>query len=440
MSASYNSPVKDIVFGSFNMPEQIWPEERLKITWVSLASHHEEEMANIVIKAIKAQNIPKNILVQCFQRHVGEVDVEKLIRLMGLITEEAKKQTQNRVAFGTSWFTPAKANVWACFSIFNKETHRLNEELGVARVNLHKCLMSQVDEYRDLSLMIRGQMYLEFQLGVDLGSTVSIEGIKRLKNTLMKVFDHAFQDDPNRPRSNNYRTKLPPSLSVTPGYEDDQFMIQLLEEKRIIKARTRSAGNNPPQLRCSDKRSPGWRKLDVFIENGALWNYESRGVVLQTIKDARNISNEVPKWIIVDEDDSQDMDITAEDKDGDNNDDDETDYDDEVFCITAKESEKSKKSKTKKQSCKDCNEIENLLQLARDNVKDSERQLTVAVEKMKVYKQEIESKEAQLAKERAATKHWREVSEKKRLEYEQLLDELSNLKIHYNKSKVKKIK
>ena len=103
MSASYNSPVKDIVFGSFNMPEQIWPEERLKITWVSLASHHEEEMANIVIKAIKAQNIPKNILVQCFQRHVGEVDVEKLIRLMGLITEEAKKQTQNRVAFGTSW-------------------------------------------------------------------------------------------------------------------------------------------------------------------------------------------------------------------------------------------------------------------------------------------------------------------------------------------------
>lgn len=439
MSSKFTSPVKDVVFGSFNIEKRLWPEDRLKITWISLATYDVDDMTKIIIKAIQDQRHPKNILVQCFQRHLGEVDVQKIIGLMNKIADEAAKQKQNRVAFATSWFTPNKADVWGCFSIFNKECHLLNEELGVARVNLHKCLMIQVSD-TDLSLMIKGPMFTGFQLGINLGDFLSTEGIERVKTCLIRVFDHSFQRDPNRPRSRNYNTKLPPSLAYTPGYQEDRFMMQLLAEKKIIQARPRSTASSHSRLRCSDDRLPGWRNWDIFVQHGPLWNYDSRRGILEAARDTMNKSNNIPEWVCEsweDNDDSMELEVAKDRDDGD-----ETDYDDDVFNATASAGEKPKNSKNKRQkeNCKNCNESEKLLELARTNVKDSERQLKVALEKIQSYKKDIDNKNALLAKERAATKHWKAMSEQKRAEYEHLLDELHNLKVEYNKSKVKKIK
>ncbi len=439
MSSKFNSPVKDLVFGSFNIEKRLWPEDRLKITWISLATYDADAMTKIIIRSIQDQRHPKNILVQCFQRHLGEVDVQKIIKLMHKIADEAAKQKQNRVAFATSWFTPEKASNWGCFSIFNKECHLLNEDLGTARVNLHKCLMVQVSE-NDFSLMIKGPMFTGFQLGLNLGDFLSTEGIERVKTCLIRVFDHSFQRDPNRPRSRNYNTKLPPSLAYTPGYQDDRFMIQLLTEKKIIQGRSRSTANCHSRLRCSDERLPGWRNWDIFIQHGPLWNYDSRRGILEAAVDTMNKSNDIPEWVCERLEDKEDFMELGEAND--RQEDDETDYDDEVFNSRASVNEKHKDSRNKRQkeSCKDCIESEKLLELARTNVKDSERQLKVALEKIQSYKKDIENKNALLAKERAATKHYKALSEQKRQEYEDLLDELHNLKVEYNKSKVKKIK
>ena len=74
-----------------------------------------------------------------------------------------------------------------------------------------------------------------------------------------------------------------------------------------------------------------------------------------------------------------------------------------------------------------------LLKMARDRVRDSEHMLTVADEKVKAYKKEAAVKDAQIAREKAAVRHWRNTADAKQVEIEKLSAELKKLEADYER-------
>ncbi len=66
--SKFNHNITNVIFGSFMMPEELWPEDRLNVKWYSLANYDMATMTKVIKEAIVDQTTPKNILVCSYQK------------------------------------------------------------------------------------------------------------------------------------------------------------------------------------------------------------------------------------------------------------------------------------------------------------------------------------------------------------------------------------
>ena len=425
ISSKFTNPVLNVVFSSFKMKEQVLDEKRIGISWYSLSNYDLITAVNVIKDAVRDQSNPKNIVVQVLQNYLGFQDVQVIIDHMYDICELVKNQTQNKLAFGTALIIPSEEKSWSMYGLFNKECQVLNERMSIPRVNLHRSVMSQISA-SDLTLRIRPACWEEFQLGLGVGTTLSAEGMSHLLRYIQTVFDTVFSRNAYTMRSRTPKVLLPPSLACTPGYFDNLFYMQVLEDKRIIRPRPRSTGGERTQrFKCTDKRLPGWRSWAVFRQHGPLWNFNCREGILEAHLILYTQSDEKPIWSTTVE--------PAEVIQVDDND--ESDDEDSVFLMpnppVPHRNYGTQEKKTQKKSIQndDNDRATELLQIAKDKVHESERLLTVTNEKIKSYKKDLVVKDAQIAREKAAVKHWRAEADKKQAEYDEALTELYKLQV-----------
>ncbi len=459
INSKFNHKVLDLMIASFKVHDDLWDEARIGRKWLSLANYDLLTTVQVIKEALLDQNVTKHIICQAFQKFAGEVDPQIIIGHMRDIKEIAVKQSTNRIAFSTCWFPPALEKNWGAIGIINREAHRLNEAMQIPRVNLHRAVMSQKSQF-DLSMRTRPAMWAEYQLGIGLGRTLSHEGQQHVVRCISKVFDTVFATNAITRKSRETRIIIPPSLRETSGYYDNDFMVQQMEDKRIIQPRPVSTGGGRQQrLRCSEHRLPGWRRWHVFETHGPLWNYNCRRGMMESIllltqkSDIRPTwgkeveAEESPEFLINEESDGiKDVEVVDESTEDESTEDSD---DDSVFEETTtpvpgwrkklksddgnskeKEVEKEKekeKEEEKENSYERDNKTTKLLKLARDKIKDSERMMTVADEKIKALKKELNKKDETIAKERAAVRYWKDLSNEKHNECEQLLDQLERL-------------
>lgn len=444
--------------------DDLWDQDRLGIEWISLSNYDLETMTTVIIQAVKDQSSPKNILIMSYQKFFGIHDVQVIVKHLERILEAVKGQKQNTVAFGTGWFVPSQQDIWGQVAIFNEEVYRLSEIMDRPRANTHKYLMRQVSRHDD-TRMVRPNNWVEKQLGLHIGTTLSWEGQQRLKQCIIKIFDFNFANNVYRPPSSPVETKIPPTLENTPGYLEDEFMTQVLLDKGFISPRPRGR-----RLRCSESRCPIWRSFHIFRTHGPMWSFESREGMLEaylmmmrrshtievwdqyvpaenngeepvqseTVKPAPAVPNPVksaavePEKVkptaVAQEPTKPIIDRMANASIRSNDELSDDDYDPEVFNISSDEfmdihqvtldestdsvfldnsiGEKEKKT--------DRNEMESKLA-------DLERSLKVTEEKLKGYRREAENKETLIIKEKAATKHFKQLFDKERERSEELL-------------------
>ena len=432
-TSKFFNPVIDVVFGSFKMKEEVLDEQRMGIRWFSLANYDLATTVEVIKEAVRDQRQAKNIVIQVLEKFLGDHDVQVIIDHMYDIYDLVRKQKQNKLAFGTGMFIPSKEKHWAMFGIYNKECQILTERLNVPRVNLHRSVMSQISA-TDLTLRVRPACWEEFQLGLGIGSTLSHEGMEHLLRYIKTVFDTVFSQNSYVMRSRAAKVRVPPSLASTPGYFDNLFYTQILEDRNIIRPRHRSTGGDRRnRMRCTDRRLPGWRHWAVFRQHGALWNFHCREGILEAHLMLYSKSDDKPVW-------GEAVDVVPETKLDEK--DQTDDEDDAVFAVPNPPmpvrtfSNKAQK-KTQNTNCIEIEYAEDktteLLQVAKDKVQDSERSLTIAGEKMKAYKKDLIVKDAQLAREKASVKHWRAEADKKQALYDDALGELYKLQIKYDR-------
>ncbi len=488
VNSKYNHKVLDLMISSFKVLDELWDEERLGRRWLSLANYDLATAVQVIKEAVMDQSVEKHIIVQVFQKYIGHVDVQILIQHMRDIRDVAKKQSLNRIGFSTCWFPPAEEKVWGAIGIFNLEAHRINEDLQVPRINLHRSVMSQKSR-TDQSLRTRPAMWACHQMGIGLGKYLSYEGQEHVVRTVIKVFDTAFGAHSYKGRGRTTQKVVPPPLDQTVGYYDDEFMFQLIEDNR---GRPRSTGGErrTRRLQYSNQRMPGWRRWHVFRKHGNLWNIGCREGILESLKYLTNQSDPKPVWnkgtepkaneeeYLIDQVEEGIRDIEVVEASDDDSvfeeaaEMEEDSDDDPIFkeearpvpiwrkasckettkevkdSAVSEEKEKSavKEKKREREDSIESDQVDNdkttkLLELARDKIKDSERMLTVADERIKAFKKERNKKDEIITKEKAATRYWKDLANSKQEECEQLLDQLQRVqeKLEKEKAEVERV-
>ena len=443
-NSKFRNRQNDIVFSSFKIEEELWNEDRVRIQWISLQNYDLATMTKTIIAAVNDQYGAKNILVTSYQKFIGKVDVQIIVQHLKEIVRAKKGQTRNKVSLGTALFIPAQQDVWGAVAIFNKEVHKLCDELNISRANVHKAVMREVS-MTDPTRMTRPSCWVEYQLGLSVGSSLSWEGCERIKQCILRIFDYGFSNDVYRRPSHAVKTSIPPPLIQTPGYKEDEFMRQVLEIKGFT-PRTRSEGAR--MLRCSEDRWTGWRSWHIFRRNGPMWSFEAREGMLEAYNIRLRYSDsdlveeggvleepEQPQPVVRKSNSSVDMETKSMDKDDSSSDEssesstDESSDDtenDNVFIEPEKE--KGEKQKTKEIG----NENEKLnnmileaqIKEMQKRLDEQDRTIMIYKEKIKSYKKETESKGADLAKEKTANKHWRIVVDVERERTNQLTEAL----------------
>ena len=99
ITSKFNNKIVDLVFASFKLKEEILNEDREGIRWISLANYDLRTTVDVVKEAVMQQRTAKNILVSCFQKFLGNTDVQVLIKYLYEIYDLVKDQTQNRLVF-----------------------------------------------------------------------------------------------------------------------------------------------------------------------------------------------------------------------------------------------------------------------------------------------------------------------------------------------------
>ncbi len=347
-------------------------------------------------------------------------------------------QNMNKIAFATAIFVPSQEKSWGQAAIFNTECQKLNESMNIPRVNLHRSVMSQISAW-NLTMRIRPAMFSQFQLGCGLGTHLSHEGQEHVKRYVIKVFDTVFsQTEPIR-KGKPPRVTIPPSLAVTSGYMDNDFMYQLMQEKGIVAPRSRSTGGDrSPRLKCTDQRLAGWRQWQFYKDHGPLWRFNCREGILEAHRLLVTKSDNKPTWGNSEEGQVEDKNVESSDESSDESS--EESSDDSVFELSVEPvpvrpiARDSEKQKGKKNSIESEDSTTKMLRIAYDKVKEGQRALEIANEKIKAYKRDLDKKEEALVKERAATKNWREMAENNLRNNDNL-----NVEMYKLESKVKKL-
>ncbi len=307
-------------------------------------------------------------------------------------------------------------------------------------------------------------MWAERQLGLALGNYLSYEAIKKIVNTLKTVFHKSFNtyNWGDNPVSQETRKVKPPSLAHTPGYVDNSFMRIVMIEKGILRPNSCEAKRRGRRPIISEQRLAGWKYLHIF-RNGPLRRFHEREGALTAHIYLLKRADEVPDWSVEEprEDDANHHD--EEDPDEWTDDENiqieirndgtvgvvrrdlermEMQEDIEIEQIEIQEEEIEEKGEKQKEQDgrrvvveteekgekqkeqdgqrvvveveekgerqKNCNQDDNELNEVLRKLQDAERKLKIQEENSKAYQKENENKDAMIAKEKAATKYWKQ--------------------------------
>ena len=481
-----------VVLAGFKPYDELWSNSESRI-WVSMADKDIKQMVEVAIDQIRDSTTPKNILIIFFQKVIGGLPLETIKSYMDEIVEEAQGQRWNKVAFSTAWFVPSHQKVWGTVGIFNRMAHRANEKLKVNRVNLHRALMTPVSP-GSYYLRLKGAMWGDYQLGLALGSHLSFEGVAKLVQQVVMVLDTAFNINKKKESSGETDKVVPPKLDVTPGWNKNVFMRQIMADRGFIPREKRKRGER--RLKMSNQNMPGFEGWHVYKTHGPLSRFNEREGILESMRLLLRRADPIPVWGEVEEtiinedahveeaemigDDMVELEITVVNDDSEPYDpekewiaieiannqahskeevddverqvkilaiEEEEGGDDVVMesetviepekekgvaiekCAAVSDEEKEKEEERKyNQDDNDDGVVnEGDVEWLLRRLKNTERRLKVEKEKTKILKGRVDSKDVQLAREKASGKVWKQQNEEKDVKIEELERELQRV-------------
>lgn len=389
--------VVDIVFSSFSMPPRIWDEEITRIRWISLKNYDIRTLTDVILDAVRDQTQSKNILISCFQKYAGSMEVSKLTKYFDEIVSAVRAQSNNMVVFATCLFQPNSSAVWDRVGELNDKIRAYNDALEMPPCNLHKMGTTWVSD-QDRTLRVRGMCYVQFQLNLGLGIDLSIEGLLKVKGFIIQTFDNSFTPYAYKRQTHPVRVKVPPPLCKTPGYMHNEFHMQELRDRNLAGRPSSTGGERRQVLTWGEWKPEGWRCWDIYKRN-TLWTKEERERALERHLEDLHQSDVRPVWGDQDKSQEPERDLidfsedVEQEKSGDN--------------VMEVERLTRDMSLDDEEEEKETEETEYIEGYESNDEYDIDRYNKINEDLVKSYRKELANKNGQIAKEKAASRHWK---------------------------------
>lgn len=235
-SAKYTDKFKidrsksNIIYTDIPMPEDLLTGFPPQVVYKVMKGTLEEIVDEI--KADINDIKPKLMIVNCFGKTLYNRTNQSVIDYVYELIEMVDKEKIHKIAPSTNHFIPNRPKTWIHTANFNCEMRIACIDRDQPPLTLHKFLMNR--EFFDHGpLLINGRMWQEYCDQTGLGETLSREGLKKYRNSIIKAFEHQFSSQ-HHPSTRNIGTPRPPPLAATPGYEDCPAMINILKEKGLL--------------------------------------------------------------------------------------------------------------------------------------------------------------------------------------------------------------
>lgn len=224
----------NIFYSDIEMPKDFLKDVPKQFVYKFMKGTLEEMVEHIKADIMDVK--PKLMILHCFGKQLYQRSNQSVIDAINQLTKLVDKDKIHQLAVSTNHFVPNRPETWDYVANFNCEMRIINIDRGLPPLTLHKCLMDR-ENVNYGPLWINGKMWAEYLNQEGLGENLSIAGLKKYKQFIMKAFEHQFVVKDRKPSVRYMGTPKPPPLSVTYGYENYPFMFKILIERGINNSR-----------------------------------------------------------------------------------------------------------------------------------------------------------------------------------------------------------
>lgn len=240
--ALLNGDKRYVVVGHFLMPGVVWDEEATGISWVGLPATDIRSVTDY-IKTLLSTSTPSNIVVIAYQTFISSVDVQVIEKHMNELVLASANSGIHQVVFPTMYHVPVQELSWPKVLAMNQVIRLLTLDCGRPPLNLHKMFLKNLAKGK--VQYIRAELWAEFTNKQGVGSTPSWEGLKVVKNGVLKYCYSGGFEDIARPMSKCMAPDMtPPPLCFTYEYKHSEEMMHFIQKEGLrVPARPTGAGN-----------------------------------------------------------------------------------------------------------------------------------------------------------------------------------------------------
>ena len=237
-----NGSKKYVVVGHFLMPGVVWDDEVTGISWVGLPATDIRSVTDY-IKTLLSTSTPTNIVIFVYQTFIGSIDVQVIEKHLNELVQAAANSGIHQVVFPTMYHVPIQEKSWPKVLAINQVIRLLTLDCGRPPLNLHKMFLKNLAKGK--VQYIRAELWAEFTNKQGVGSTPSWEGLKVVKNGILKYCYSGGFEDLARPMSKCMAPDMtPPPLCFTYEYKHSEEMMYFIEKEGLrVPARPTGAGN-----------------------------------------------------------------------------------------------------------------------------------------------------------------------------------------------------
>ena len=149
-----------------------------EIRWVSFDAMT-LDATNAVITKFLEQPSKKKVLIHCHDKFLESESMADIMEAVRCIRNKVATMPNNLVCFTSSVFPPALEKIWDKIEEYNLFIRNLNISMNTAPLSNHKAVLKKANTLKNL--VSKGDCWLEKVNGTGLGSTLSQEGLKRLR-------------------------------------------------------------------------------------------------------------------------------------------------------------------------------------------------------------------------------------------------------------------
>ena len=219
------------VIGPFYFDSAVWVDEREGAKYIAMPAMSITQ-ATTKIRSMLKSKVPANFIVLVYQAYVENTDLTTIESNLSDLVQSAMRNDHHKLVITSCWFVPVHERNWEKVNALNAHIRLLNLDMGMQPLSLQKALLCNNPNGK--IQYIRPKMFAEYVNRIGLGESLSVEGMEKIREYILKYIEGGAFEDTEKPASKAVvPDSIPPALCFSNGYKGDAVMMEFIKDKGL---------------------------------------------------------------------------------------------------------------------------------------------------------------------------------------------------------------